>query len=489
MKIISSTIKVIAKALSYGIVGALLVLITVFVIYLDSRPDLDVWHEADLDEEYTAKSDVKSFSEYLDLEKRLFEQLDEKVYAKTVSSQQQRINRYHKGSLADPGRWPQNWNRSFELTTANPRAGILLLHGLSDSPYSMHALGQSLHAHEAMVVGLRIPGHGTAPSGLVEVRWQDMAAAVKIAMRHMKNEVGGQPIYIVGYSNGGALAVHYALESLADATLPRVSGVALLSPSIGVTKVAPLAVWQARLGHLLGLEKLAWSDILPEFEPFKYGSFAVNAGDLVYRLTSTIQSIIDDLESTAELKRLPPILAFQSSVDATVSARAVIERLFKRLPQGGHELVMFDINRRKAVEEFLSNDLKAEIEALLSNSTTLPFGFGFVTNRNAQSSEMVILHKQATATETQELPLATAWPQGLYSLSHVALPFPANDPLYGGDEALKSPGIKLGNLALRGEKGVIQIPASTMLRLRWNPFYSYIEHRVLEFTGLAGTAD
>ncbi|HBH35323.1 MAG TPA: alpha/beta hydrolase [Gammaproteobacteria bacterium] len=488
MKIISSTLKVIAKALSYGTVGALLVLVTVFVIYLDSRPDLDVWHEADLDEEYTADSDVKSFSEYLDLEKRLFEQLDEKVYAKTESNWQQRINRYHKGSLADPGRWPQNWNRSFELTTANPRAGILLLHGLSDSPYSMRSLGESLHAHQALVVGLRIPGHGTAPSGLVEVRWQDMAAAVKIAMRHLKNEVGDQPIYIVGYSNGGALAVHYALESLTDEVLPRVSGVALLSPSIGVTKVAPLAVWQARLGHLLGLEKLAWSDILPEFEPFKYGSFAVNAGDLVYRLTSTIQSMIDDLEAMPELKRLPPILAFQSSVDATVSARAVIEKLFKRLPQGGHELVMFDINRREVVEEFLSNDLKTEIEALLTN-TALPFGFGFVTNGNAQSSDVLILHKQAASTDIQELPLATTWPQKLYSLSHVALPFPANDPLYGGDEAVKSPGIKLGDLALRGETGVIQIPASTMLRLRWNPFYPYIERRVLEFTGLAGSTD
>lgn len=488
MKFFSSTLKVIAKALSYGSVGALLVLVTVFVIYLDSRPDLDVWHEADLDEEYTADSDVKSFSEYLDLEKRLFEQLDEKVYAKTESSRQQRINRYHKGSLADPGRWPQNWNRSFELTAANPRAGILLLHGLSDSPYSMRSLGESLHAYQALVVGLRIPGHGTAPSGLVEVRWQDMAAAMKIAMRHLKNEVGDQPIYIVGYSNGGALAVHYALESLTDEVLPRVSGVALLSPSIGVTKVAPLAVWQARLGHLLGLEKLAWSDILPEFEPFKYGSFAVNAGDLVYRLTSTIQSMIDDLEATAELKRLPPILAFQSSVDATVSARAVIEKLFKRLPRGRHELVMFDINRQEVVEEFLSNDLKTEIEALLSN-TALPFGFSFVTNRNAQSSDMLILHKQAANTDIQELPLATAWPQELYSLSHVALPFPVNDPLYGGDEAVKSPGIKLGDLALRGERGVIQIPASTMLRLRWNPFYPYIERRVLEFTGLAGTVD
>jgi hypothetical protein len=78
------------------------------------------------------------------------------------------------------------------------------------------------------------------------------------------------------------------------------------------------------------------------------------------------------------------------------------------------------------------------------------------------------------------------WPKGLYSLSHVALPISPKDPLYGGPDAGKSPGIKLGDLALRGERGVLQIPAADMLRLRWNPFYPYMERRLLEFVRLAG---
>ena len=43
--------------------------------------------------------------------------------------------------------------------------------------------------------------------------------------------------------------------------------------------------------------------------------------------------------------------------------------------------------------------------------------------------------------------------------------------------------LQIGKLALRGERGVLQIPAADMLRLRWNPFYSYMEQRLLEFTG------
>jgi len=76
------------------------------------------------------------------------------------------------------------------------------------------------------------------------------------------------------------------------------------------------------------------------------------------------------------------------------------------------------------------------------------------------------------------------WPGGLYSLSHVALPFPMNDPLYGKLKPDDSTMIHLGSTDLRGERGVLQISAADMLRLRWNPFYPYIEKRALEFVRL-----
>ena len=108
------------------------------------------------------------------------------------------------------------------------------------------------------------------------------------------------------------------------------------SPISGVmtlgTGAAALAVWQARLGRWLGLEKLAWNDLQPEYDPFKYGSFAVNAGDQVYRLTEEIRSELGQLGATDNLEQFPPVLAFQSVVDATVSTQAVINGLFQKLP-------------------------------------------------------------------------------------------------------------------------------------------------------------
>lgn len=102
------------------------------------------------------------------------------------------------------------------------------------------------------MVGLRMPGHGTAPSGLVELGWQGMAAAMRLAVQHLLARAEGRPLYLVGYSTGAALAVNYVLAMLDDQRLPKVDRLAMLSPAIGVTPAAALAVWQARLGHLPG---------------------------------------------------------------------------------------------------------------------------------------------------------------------------------------------------------------------------------------------
>ncbi len=337
------------KALLYGIAGGLVVLVIIFVLFLESRPELKVWHQIELDAEFTADSPVQSFEDYLSLEKQLFVQLDERVFTRIPTEDRNLINRYHRGSLSDPGRWSPNWNHTFELSTDAPKAGVLLLHGMSDSPYSLRSLGRRLHSAGAWVTGLRLPGHGTAPSGLLQVKWEDMAAAVRLAMRHLSTKVGERPLYLVGYSNGGALAVHYVLSGMEDSTLPKISGMVLISPSIGVTPIAALAKWQAKLGRFLGLKKLEWNSILPEYDPFKYNSFAVNAGEQVYRITNEIRSRIESLGAAGKLNRFPPVLAFQSIVDATVSTRAVVDGLFAKLPAGDHETEQYARLRQSLV--------------------------------------------------------------------------------------------------------------------------------------------
>lgn len=55
----------------YGTIGVVFTLLLVFVQYLSGRADLDIWHQADLDEEFTVDSKISSFAEYQLLEDRL----------------------------------------------------------------------------------------------------------------------------------------------------------------------------------------------------------------------------------------------------------------------------------------------------------------------------------------------------------------------------------------------------------------------------------
>ena len=476
----SKALKKVFEIVSYGILGAAITLLVAFVLYVNNKPDLELWHTVVLQSEFTAQDNVRTLDEYRQTEDRLFTELKQKIVDQLPPDRQSIINRFTPGSLSDPGRWPDNWNRTFEYKSSDPVAGILLLHGLSDSPYSLRHLAAHLHRKGASVVGLRIPGHGTTPSALTDVRWQDMAAAVRIAMQHLQDKSGNKPLYIVGYSNGAALAIHYALTALEQDSLPQARRLVLLSPAVGITPMAAFAVWQARLGKLLGLEKLAWQDVLPEYDPYKYQSFAINAGDLEYRLTAENQRLLERLSANGKLQGFPPTLAFLSAVDATVSTRAAVESFFMRLQPGGHELVVFDLNRREGMQHLFTVDPKDAIETLL-NDKTLPFTFTVISNRGPDTTGVAMRSNQAdTASNVKNLP-ELAWPDGMYSLAHVALPFPPDDPLYGGPGASKSPGIALGNVALRGEKGALKVPAQDMLRQRWNPFYSIIENSADDF--------
>lgn len=472
-----------ARAGGYGLAGALLAALAGVVLVASRLPELAVWHTAELDEEFVAGSPVHSFEQYLALEQRLFAQLEAEVLTRIGPDASHETNRFHRGSLSDPARWPRNWNRSFELRTRAPRAGVLLLHGLTDSPYSLRSVAERLHDAGAWVVGLRLPGHGTAPSGLTEVRWQDMAAAVRVAAQHLAGAVGNRPLILVGYSNGGALAVEYALAGLVDDTLARVERLVLLSPEIGISPAAALAVWQKRLGRLLGLEKLAWQSVLPEYNPFQYQSFATNAAEQAHLITRQIARRFDALAPTKRLADFPPTLAFQSAVDSTVSTPAVIEGLMEKLPANGHELVLFDLNRMSGIAPLLAFD-PAEQLATLLRQRKLTFALSIVANRNPRVRDVVLHHLAAGSPEVVVSDLGLAWPRRVFSLSHVALPFPASDPLYGDGSGEPSPGLELGHLALRGESHVLQVSSGAMLRQRWNPFHPYLEARLLEFTGL-----
>jgi len=471
------SLKKIYRILIVTSIGALFIGIIAFSLYMRSLPALSTWHTTLLKNEFTTQSKIKNITEYMALETKLFEELETEVYDKVLSTEQNRVNRYTKGSISNPSLWKPNWNKSFELTLTNPKGAVLLLHGMSDSPYSLHTQAEYLHKNGFWVLGLRMPGHGTIPSGLRNMKWQDMAAVVELGMQHLEEQLGSKPIHIMGYSTGAPLALNYTLKALEEKSTLRVPDSLLFySPAIGVSAAAPLAVWQSRVGYLLGLPKLEWNALLPEYDPFKYGSFAVNAGDQVYRLAKEVQNQFDQLDKHPSTKTFPPLLSFSSIVDSTVSVTAVVDNLFNRLPKGKHSLVFFDINHNFDRNHLVKSALSTNIQILRDTPENENYTFELISNIHTKdrSVERIVNHKEAMA-------LPFEWSKGLYSLSHLAMPISSDDPLYGNADAPKSPGIQLGHLAIYGETGVLQISSASLLRQRWNPFHSYIKQRVLAF--------
>jgi alpha-beta hydrolase superfamily lysophospholipase len=478
LHVLKKSLLILAVAFLGFIVGGL----SLYILSVRNGPPLDLWHTVDLTAEFDADrpGEVETFSDYLALEDRLFTELDEKVYANTPTGPHLALARYSRGSQADPRRFETDWNRSFELRAETPRGGVLLLHGMSDSPYSLRALGESLNEHGYWVVGLRLPGHGTAPSGIKNVRWEDMAALVSITMKHLATVAGENSLHLVGYSTGASLALEYSLSATGTPDSPKPESLVLISPAVAISPAAAGASWLRLLSTLPGLEKLAWTQILPEFDPFKYNSFAVNAGDQVHRLTRRVVREIAERSTSGPITPFPRTLVFLSTVDSTVTVDAAVKNLLVHLAADRHELVLFDINRSKVKSTLLVAD-PGPLTAALMRDDTLSFHLTIVGNEAANSDHVLSRRKSPRSSSVSIEPLGVDWPAGVISLSHIALPFPMDDPLYGARPDGSNDILHLGNIAFLGERGLLKFPADWLLRLRHNPFYDFQERRTFDW--------
>jgi len=473
-----------------GIILALPILV-IYITASSTAPPLKSWHTEVLTEEFSedmVDEQIHNFNDYLELEQRLFRQLDEQVYAKTETGPAHALMRYSSGSTADPNRWQTNWNHSFELTSNPAVGGVLLLHGMSDSPYSLRALGETLNSHGYKVIGLRLPGHGTAPSGLKRATWQDMAAAAKLAMEHLESSLGSGAIHIIGYSTGASLALDYTLSAIEKTSAVVPASLVLISPAIRVHSAGALAGFKNSLSVLPGLDGLAYLSVMAEFDPYKYNSFATNAGAQVHRLTRDVDQRLQLLAQNPEaVGKLPPILVLKSTVDSTVTTDAVVDNLLMRLAAGRNELVLFDINRNAAIKSTLLVSDPGPLTRRMMADPDLPFAVTFITNENPHSTRVVVRHKAPFSLEASEIEnLDLAWPGGVVSLSHIALPFPPDDPLYGQRPPPDDGLVFLGELAFKGELGLLKLSPDWLLRMRYNPFYDYLQKRVLQWVDDAG---
>jgi alpha-beta hydrolase superfamily lysophospholipase len=469
---------------------AALVLLAALVTFLAVRAwdsqrglPLEVWHTFIPEELSVEALDAADWQAYLAHEAALFEAVQREVSQSLEPDDLVPFNRYFSDSPLYPGSFEQDWNRSYSLEPAGRvRGAVVLLHGLTDSPYSLRHIAERYRANGFSVVAIRLPGHGTVPAGLLEVEWPEWMAATRLAVREAARRAGPDaPLHIVGFSNGGALALKYAMEALDRPELRQADQLILVSPMVGITafaRFAGIAGWPAVFPRWA---KAAWVAIVPEFNPFKYNSFPVNGARQSHRVTMALQADLRRHEQAGRLGELPPVLTFQSVVDFTVSTAAIVEALHARLAVGRSELVLFDANRSTKFGPLLRADPESVLNRLLPPMPR-PFKTTIITNIDPNRLEMVARVTEAGATaEAVSEPLGLAYPPDVFSLSHVAVPFPVTDSLYGiRPDPVDEFGVSLGALATRGERGILIVSIDALLRMASNPFFPFMIERIEE---------
>lgn len=477
---VSVRVIVLAKKIAMVLGIILFVLLAVRVYLSQQGPELHLWHTWRADELTVQEMDRASYAQYVARENAIFSDLDAAVTAKTAGDERTPLNRYYRQSLVWPGKFSPDANRSFVLMPeGTPRGAVVLLHGLTDSPYSVKHIARDYQQKGFVAVVPRLPGHGTAPGALTNVDWEMWQAATRLAVREATRLAGDEvPLHLVGYSNGGALALKYALDALDSPTLRKPQQLVLLSPMVGVTAFARFAGFAGLPAILPAFAKAAWLNIAPEYNPYKYNSFPVNAARQSWLLTQALQQQLSRDARENKLAALSPVLAFQSVMDSTVSTRAVVTELFDQLPKNGSELVVFDINQAASFRPLFKPSSWTALTDLLP-AAQRRYGVTVITNARADGFETVAKITPADSTQEKILSLEVAYPQDVYSLSHVAVPFPPDDDLYGRDPQIKNRyGISLGTIALWGETSVLSVGKEALMRVTSNPFYGYMVERI-----------
>ena len=265
-----------------------------------------------------------------------------------------------------------------------------------------------------------------------------------------------------------------------DQSLTMPTRLLLFSPAIGVSRFAVMTNVTSLLAPIPGLEKAAWLDVVPEYDPFKYNSFPVNAAgaglgpDAGARGRPRAGAGTRHAGSDADGDRVP----VAGGLDGH-GGRPRHPALRTAAGEGHHELVVFDVNRNALLSGLIAPGPKRAFDEMeRAAGVAVPAGH----RRQPQRDSREVVEWTREPGSREKLPKATGldWPDNVFSLGHLAVPTPIDDPMYGLRPRPAPDGLALplGRGAPSGEAGALVLPLGQFARLRSNPFFPVIVDRI-----------
>lgn len=184
---------------------------------------------------------------------------------------------------------------------------VVLFHGLSDSPFFLRSIAQSIYQQGNNVVVALLPGHGKkqADEDMQDEKLADRWRAHLSEVVEYSASLGEQR-YLGGFSTGGAVATEYILQNP-----EAVKGLMLFSGALAVDSSVES---MANIWGIQWLAKILDGDYATQGpNPYKYPSVARFAA---FELIEIIFSIRDLIKQGAVLNL--PLFVAHSVVDKTI---------------------------------------------------------------------------------------------------------------------------------------------------------------------------
>ena len=192
-------------------------------------------------------------------------------------------------------------NLPFEIKPNKPNGkGVLLVHGLGDSPFSFIDVAQHLADKGYLVRSILLPGHGSKVADLMLPSLEDWQNVVHHHTQLLKAQT--DEVWLGGYSTGANLVTSEALKD------DDIGGLLLFSPAF---KPGSSTVKFAKIASYF----VTWADQDPETNPIRYNSLPMHGAAVYYDTAKIVQQDLKDKNYTK------PVFMITSEGDRVIDTK------------------------------------------------------------------------------------------------------------------------------------------------------------------------
>lgn len=227
-------------------------------------------------------------------------------------------------SLVQKGKGQNNLSQ--ERGDEGKSKGIILVHGLGDSPWSFRDLAQEFANKGYLVRTLLLAGHGTRPADMLSVNDSEWVNLVREQISILKNDV--DEVSLGGFSTGANLVTSYALND------PDIQSLFLFSPAFKSDSeydfLTPLAA---------ALKDWIFTPSPSEIDnQVRYSTVPLNAFAQYYQTSASVQELL-------EIKTFDrPVFIATSEADSVVDVQETVTLFEQRFTHPESRLAWFGSN-------------------------------------------------------------------------------------------------------------------------------------------------